>query len=62
MNAKREFGWLVVGIALGAAATAFLRRRHPEKNPWDVESVLRACDTAAHKLDGVMRSERPATA
>lgn len=62
MDKGRDLGWLFVGVALGAAAVALLTRRHPATNPWNVESVLGACERAAEKLDGVLRSEQPLTA
>ena len=62
MNSSRGIGWLIVGLALGAAGIALLTRKHKDRNPWDVESVLRACDRAAERLDSLVREERTAIA
>ena len=49
-----SIGILLTGVAIGAAAAWALSRRKGEKLPWDVDTVLDACDRAAAKLDDLL--------
>ncbi|MCB0826727.1 MAG: hypothetical protein KDC26_11100 [Armatimonadetes bacterium] len=52
-----SLGILLTGVAIGAAAAWAFSRRKGEKLPWDVDSVLDACDRAAAKLDDLLTVE-----
>lgn len=61
MDSRKNLGWVLVGMALGAAGIALLTRRHKDLNPWDAEGILRACDRAAQRLESLVQAEQPVT-
>ncbi len=51
-------GWLILGATCGVVAAMLVwRRAKSGPNPWDVDSVLNACDKAASKLEGLLHQE-----
>ncbi len=54
------YGWIVVGMALGLAAYKLLKKDREDSNPWDVDSVLKACEKAADKVSESMRVDHQA--
>lgn len=57
MNSKSNVGWIVVGALIGIAVYKLIGHKHPDKNPWDVDSVLKACEDAAGKLEEIARTD-----
>ena len=62
-NHLEPVGWLAVGVAIGYAAFATLRRKKVSVGElFDVDSVLKSCDKAADQLDRLMRDDSTAQA
>lgn len=51
-------GWLALGAAIGYAAFHTLKsKKESAADLFDLDSVLHSCDSAAAKLDRLMRDE-----
>lgn len=51
-------GWILLGAAAGVVATMLVwRKMKAGPNPFDVDSVLGACDKAAAKLECLIGQE-----
>lgn len=50
--------WIAVGAFLGVAAWAFIsRKREGESGAWDTDTVIKACENAANRLDEILLGE-----
>ena len=58
----RPVAWVAAGALLGVAAWALMAKRKPGEPLWDADSVLKACENAAAKLDEILMAEPAAQA
>jgi len=59
---KTSAPWWIIGAAVGLAAATYLATRRAKSNAkmWDADDVLAWCDTAANRLDDILKTDATA--